>query len=402
VTGSRTLQQTARRAPAVVHEVVRSAGQPLDASVGAFFGRQFGHDFSQVRVHADEAAARSSEALGAQAYTRGLHIAFAGGSYRPESAEGRRLLAHELTHVVQQRRSATRSFSSGSTSGCEREADEAARQVDREDRVPEFRLPRGPVFQVREVLHGPAVARSAIDAGSAEKFADEDSAVGIPEALSAEEDDPQDGDSPPGAGLTAVPDLEAGPPSELAGIPYIPEADLVQAQMKPAASRRKVPASRELRDIPATALPWWITRIDIDLTAQTLTLGRSDDVEFRPVPISSGKGQPNTKGDPCAKPEIDGSLCTPPGTYTPDARGGEGYVNSKGNRMSWYVQFLSARGIGIHDSQPVTGAPASHGCVRVDPGTARLINEHVARGTVIDVHGKAPTKPWTPKKRGRR
>jgi len=401
VTGSRAFQQTARRAPAVVHEVVRTAGQPLDASAGAFFGRQFGHDFSQVRVHADEAAARSCEAIGARAYTRGSHIAFTSGNYRPGSAEGRRLLAHELTHVVQQRRSATRSFSSDSTPLHEREADEAARQVDRENRVPESRLPPEPTMQVREVLDGTAVARLAVDAGKAEEFADEDAAVGSREALNPAEDEPEDGDSPPGAGLTALPDLEAGLPFELADEPYIPEAYLVQAQRKPGAKKGKVPAGRELRDIPATAQPWWIMRIDIDLTTQTLTLVRSDDLEFRPVRISSGKGQPNTSGDPCVRPEIDGSLCTPPGTYTADARGGEGYVNGKGDRMSWYVQFLPARGIGIHDSQPVTGAPASHGCVRVDPGPARLINEHVARATVIDVHGKAPTKPWKKKRRPR-
>ena len=247
-------------------------------------------------------------------------------------------------------------------------------------------------MQVREALDGTAVARLAVDA-------DEDAAVGNREALNAVEDEPQDGDSPPGSGLTTVPDLEAGLPFELADVPHMPEAYLVQARRNPRAKKGKVPASRELRDIPATAQPWWITRIDIDLATQTLTLERSDDVEFRPVRISSGKGQPNTTGDPCVRPEIDGSLCTPPGTYTPDARGGEGYVNGKGDRMSWYVQFLPARGIGIHDSQPVTGAPASHGCVRVDPGTARLINEHVARATVIDVHGKAPTKPWTKRKR---
>jgi lipoprotein-anchoring transpeptidase ErfK/SrfK len=62
--------------------------------------------------------------------------------------------------------------------------------------------------------------------------------------------------------------------------------------------------------------------------------------------------------------------------------------------MSWYVEFESSRAIGIHDSQPVTGKPASHGCVRVDETTAKLINKKVTLSTDIHVHGKAPTKPW--------
>ena len=64
--------------------------------------QRFGHDFSQVRVHTDETAARSAKGLDARAYTTGKHVVFGGGKYVPESAAGRGLLAHELTHVVQQ------------------------------------------------------------------------------------------------------------------------------------------------------------------------------------------------------------------------------------------------------------------------------------------------------------
>jgi Domain of unknown function (DUF4157) len=90
-------------APGIVHEVLRSSGQPLARQTRAFFEPRFGHEFSRVRVHADAQANASARAVNALAYTVGNHVAFAGGRYAPETAEGRQLLAHELTHVVQQR-----------------------------------------------------------------------------------------------------------------------------------------------------------------------------------------------------------------------------------------------------------------------------------------------------------
>jgi hypothetical protein len=88
--------------PALVHEVLRSPGQPLDGATRAFFEPRFGHDFSHVRVHTDSKAARSAEAVQALAYAVGPSIAFRRGRYAPSTAEGRHLIAHELTHVVQQ------------------------------------------------------------------------------------------------------------------------------------------------------------------------------------------------------------------------------------------------------------------------------------------------------------
>jgi len=63
---------------------------------------RFGHDFGKVRVHADDRAAESAQAVNALAYAAGRHVVFATGGYRPECDEGKRLLAHELAHVVQQ------------------------------------------------------------------------------------------------------------------------------------------------------------------------------------------------------------------------------------------------------------------------------------------------------------
>jgi hypothetical protein len=89
-------------APAIVHDVVSSSGQPLDGATRAFFESRFGHDFSRVRIHADGKAAKSARSLNALAYTLGNHLVFASGKYAPRTPDGRQLLAHELTHVTQQ------------------------------------------------------------------------------------------------------------------------------------------------------------------------------------------------------------------------------------------------------------------------------------------------------------
>jgi hypothetical protein len=89
-------------APPIVHEVLRSPGQPLDAETRAFMEPRFGHDFSQVRVHTDAKAAESARAVNALAYTVGRDVVFGTGQYMPGTSGGKRLLAHELTHVVQQ------------------------------------------------------------------------------------------------------------------------------------------------------------------------------------------------------------------------------------------------------------------------------------------------------------
>ncbi len=105
----KSLQRKARDAakassalPAV-DDALRSPGQPLDPATRVFFEARFGHDFSRVRVHADAKAAESATGVGALAYTVGREIVFGARRYQPSSLEGRRLIAHELTHVLQQR-----------------------------------------------------------------------------------------------------------------------------------------------------------------------------------------------------------------------------------------------------------------------------------------------------------
>src|SRR5438132_1422685 len=88
--------------PPIVHNVLRSPGQPLESGTRAFMEPRFGRDFSQVRVHTDAQAAESAQAVNALAYTVGRDVVFGGGEYAPGTSEGRKLLAHELMHVVQQ------------------------------------------------------------------------------------------------------------------------------------------------------------------------------------------------------------------------------------------------------------------------------------------------------------
>src|SRR5512136_2581104 len=87
--------------PPIVHEVLRSPGQPLDLATRAFMEPRFGHDFSQVRVHADAKAAESARILDAQAYTIGNDIVFERQQCVPNKNEDGNLLVHELSHVVQ-------------------------------------------------------------------------------------------------------------------------------------------------------------------------------------------------------------------------------------------------------------------------------------------------------------
>ncbi len=89
-------------AQAIVGDVLSSRGQPLDAATRKFMEPRFGHDFGEVRVHTGPRAAASAEAVVSRAYTVGHDLVFAAGEYQPGTQAGRRLLAHELAHTLQQ------------------------------------------------------------------------------------------------------------------------------------------------------------------------------------------------------------------------------------------------------------------------------------------------------------
>jgi hypothetical protein len=93
-----------RTIPSIVHDVLRAPGSPLDAATRRSLEPRLGHDLSRVRVHADSRAAESAAAVGASAFAFGNDLVFGAGKYSPTTSAGRSLLAHELVHVLQQRR----------------------------------------------------------------------------------------------------------------------------------------------------------------------------------------------------------------------------------------------------------------------------------------------------------
>ncbi|MEJ2009121.1 MAG: DUF4157 domain-containing protein, partial [Acidobacteriota bacterium] len=147
--------------PPIVHNVLRSPGQPLDAGTRAFFEPRFGHDFSKVRVHTDAKAAESALAVNALAYTAGQDVVFAPGLYSVSTNQGRSLLAHELAHVVQQSDSGANSprWLSRSDEPSEREASRAA-ALSMENR-PVGRFSASPPVLQRQPPHSPAAPTGA-------------------------------------------------------------------------------------------------------------------------------------------------------------------------------------------------------------------------------------------------
>ena len=118
--------------PPIVREVLRAPGQPLDSATRTCMESRFGHDFSRVRVHTDARAAESTRAVSALAYTVGHDVVFGAGQNPFRTIAGQRLLAHELTHVVQQERTtgaAQAERVSAVTDTAEQEADAVAATV---------------------------------------------------------------------------------------------------------------------------------------------------------------------------------------------------------------------------------------------------------------------------------
>lgn len=97
----------ASTASTAVHDALRSPSEPLDHDTRRFMESRLGRGFGRVRIHAGNAAADSAGQIGARAYTIGSNVVFGSRQYAPGTLEGKRLLAHELVHVVQQRGAAS-------------------------------------------------------------------------------------------------------------------------------------------------------------------------------------------------------------------------------------------------------------------------------------------------------
>lgn len=138
-------------APPIVHDVLRSPGQRLDAATRSFFEPRFGHDFSKVRIHSDARANESARSVNALAYTVGRDVVFGAAQYAPGTATGNALLAHELTHVVQQggrTQSGAAQRISSPSDAAEREAESVGRAVSSGQVAPAVAAGPGGLFRL--------------------------------------------------------------------------------------------------------------------------------------------------------------------------------------------------------------------------------------------------------------
>lgn len=388
--------------PTVVSEVLNTPGRSLDHNTKSFMESRFGHDFSGVRVHTSSQSALSAESIQARAYTHSNHIVFGSNEFAPETDSGKRLLAHELTHVVQQSGGVSTKLKVGShDDSLEQEADRVAETV---------MTSSEPVVSLQQntgVL--PSIQRERLT-DYTPVYEDEF----LPSELNDEPDlkEVEDGDSPPGptipirepsdtqffdaeedevdgdAVFDEILDETSGSDSEVKGF-ALSEAGI---QMKPNKNKKKIIKNKKKVKT--------IKKIVVDLTTQKITIQFSDPkIKDKISTVSTGKGLKkgwkggNTKTDRCASPGTEDSQCTPTGNFKAGTKGGANYKNSKGDKMSWYVEITGSgadnRGIGFHDSQVVNGTPLSHGCIRVKSGIDKLINKGITSTTKIEIKGKA-------------
>jgi hypothetical protein len=117
--------------PSMVHDVLRSSGQPLESTTRASMESWFAHDFSQIRIHTDTRAAQSAQEVNALAYTVGRDIVFGQNQYAPSTTAGRKLLAHELTHTIQQSQNPASTALMSSSIQVNKEGDAYEQEADR-------------------------------------------------------------------------------------------------------------------------------------------------------------------------------------------------------------------------------------------------------------------------------
>lgn len=362
--------QAGQAAPAAVHDVLASPGRQLDAPLRDFFEPRFGADFGAVRMHTDAEAGASAHSVGALAYAVDNHVVVDPDHYRPDSDSGRRLLAHELTHTLQQ--------GDGAAMAKLRRADDDGSL--------------------------PAEAPEAEPLEEDDEIEDSD-----------EEDDTEDGDTPVD-GIDETPDFDLG---SLPGLGNSsPDDPVAPPEAEPMATANQEVASADpAPQTPDEAEPEGrnpgkkpggkISHIDVDQTTQRMVLTFANGSQSEEYVVSTGRGKCGTKPeDPCKSqnninctPNITKRLVTGRGTGT--------QKNGHGDRIWWFVGLDTPgrTGIGIHNSQKADGIPRSHGCIRTGKeGTAgdklaEMINKQVmVKKTTVTITGKAKTHPYACKK----
>lgn len=171
--GNQGVRGLAQEERSPVLDVVGSGGSPLDTHVRTDMESRLGHDFGDVRVHTDDAAHRSAASVQAHAYTVGSDVVFQRGQYDPGSTAGRTMLAHELTHVVQQRSGPV----DGTATGDGVRVSDPSDRFEREAAANAERVMSAPPVQTAPVAGGVGAGGAAVQRQEAEEEAPEDEPV---------------------------------------------------------------------------------------------------------------------------------------------------------------------------------------------------------------------------------
>jgi len=373
----------------------QGAGLGLDAGTRAFMEPRFGVDFAHVQVHTSRRAAELAGAVNAQAFTLGSHIFFGAGRYDPGSGDGRRLLAHELAHTIQQDSAGpglirrvpvgeffARFFGGGTFSDDEllaylryldvenrieddNDSDNKARVIVQRWKAGDDRYAltvRRKVLLIEEMISG---------------FTGDDDERAILDLLQGSRD----------AELAVI--LDSVGEARLRDEFHFAESDELDRFLAAWHARHEAAATRSERAAERqggarTAKPM-IREIVVDQsTTQTVTVHWSDGRTETDI-ASTGKGQccvePGADGPTAGQTQVSGSAWTPVGRF-PVAK----KIPVTGGGVRLWTEFVDPRDIALHEYFPVDGTPLSHGCVRLNEPMARTIYDgSVVNRTVVVV-----------------
>jgi len=411
-----TSPATSSDVPPIVHEVLRSNGQPLEPSTRRFMESRLGHDFRHVRIHTDTKAAESARSVSALAYTVGPDVVFGMARYAPRTAEGRSLLAHELVHVAQQTARPTGPIGlTARGDPDEREADAAAGAI-QAGRLPPRVQATGVAGRLARVAFGEAMARffgggtfsdeellaylryldihdqieDAYDSDNkaravTAKWKSGDGRFVLPvrrktlliqemmSGFTGDDDERAILELLEGASDTEIDRIlgEIGE-TNLLGEFHTAERDELEIFLAEYRARRAglEPAADATRTPGGPVIERVMVNQD---TTQTVTVHWSDGRRERDI-CSTGKGSccvdPEASGPAvsAADTRVGGSAWTPVGDHTVAFKRPE---SSSGVKL--WTEFVNRRDIALHYYRPVDGTPLSHGCVRLNWDMAQTI-----------------------------
>jgi hypothetical protein len=359
---------------------LRGGGQPLPKSERAYFEPRFGQDFSQVRVHTDTRAAESARAVNARAFTVGQDVVFGSGHYASGTSEGQRLMAHELTHVVQQNVGLTL-FSKGKNSKSKITSSQELSNV-----PPEFQAAADQ--EVAGMTPAPLLlALAGLIQRETREYAPD---AGVPapdagvDAPDAGVDAPDAGVPAPDAGVPRDESLPGGVPAEeetpqQVRTPTVTGGSIWRDCGRDTTSRYR--SSGFTGDTSGT----YISHIKVGIHPNTYS---NATLIWANRSLSSGRLQTGFNTSPgaglCTKDcsiqedsEAPGSYCTPIGNFTV-----QGFGCSFSRTATFVTWFHFARQIAFHYSSDVLDYPASHGCVRLplDGSAAEWIYDNALPG----------------------